>query len=205
MTEEEILLIKDDADRADAVAAFLESAEPTPSFLNALAKDRYDVIRADALDCAITGAVSLDRDILGALAREEVAPLVRGRLKLYLTLSQMDEEAALIGDRVFADWGKRDEPWVQACEYCARRDGQSFLAMSRLLFEDDYGVAEICLDLMLLLMVGLHRKMLDALLAASTCLPELRISKMRLVEARQLLANETLPSLGIADFKAQLS
>jgi hypothetical protein len=205
MTEGDILLIADDADRSDAVAAFLEQGQPAPWFLNALTKDHYDVIRAEALDYAITSNMSLDYGVLKALVHDEVAPLVRGRLKLYLTISGLEEEASVIRGRVFSDVGKRDKPWDLACDYFVRKDGSSFLAMSRLLYEDDYGVAEITLDLMMLLTFGLHRKLFDALLRVSSDLPELRISRERLAEACEILAEEALPPLSISDLKAQLA
>ncbi len=205
MTEHEILSIDDDADRADAVAAFLDRQQPSHRFLNALIKDRYDVIRAEALDCAIVGGISLDRVTLAELAMKEAEPIVRGRLKLYLMLFSFVEEAALIEGRGFQDAGSRDEPWEQACRYFAHRDGESFLAFSRLLFADDYGVAETSLDLMLLLSIGMHRKMLKALLEAAAYLSELRISKARLDAARQMLATESPPASNMAEIRAQLS
>jgi hypothetical protein len=205
MTEHEILSIEDDADRADAAAAFLDRQPPNPSFLNALIRDRYDVIRAEVLDFALIGRLRLERATLRDLAQKESSQIVRGRLKLYLMLLGFDEEVALIESRTFEDAGRRDEPWDRGCRYIARRDGKSLLALSILLFDDDYGVAETSLDLMLLLAIGIHRKILQGLLEAATYVSEVKISKARLDTAYRLLASEKPPQSSLAEIRVQLS
>lgn len=205
MTELEILSISDDAARADVVAAHLDKVKPSRTFLDALSRDPYDVIRAEALDCAITGSIPLNREMLRQLAQTEKSQLVRGRLKLYLKLSSLEDELTVIRRRTFADADKRDEPWERACDYCERRDGRSFLAITRFLFDDDYGVAEISLDLLLLLAVGLHRRLLEATVTAAASTRGVRISRQRLAEARELLANESTKPLGLAEIRTQLA
>jgi hypothetical protein len=115
------------------------------------------------------------------------------------------EEVALIESRRFQDTGSRDEPWCKGCRYFSNRDGKSFLALSSLLFEDDYAVAETSLDLLLLLSIGIHRQILKALLDSATYLSEFRISQARLDSARRMLETENPPASSITEIRAQLS
>lgn len=202
--ESKILTISDAADRAAALGAYLDRQMPSAAFLESLLADGYDVVRAEALDCAVTGQVPLSRPTLAEMAQAEESPIVRGRLKLYLCVSGYDSELSLLTERRFADADLRDEPWERGCGYWQRRDGRSFLALAEMLFEDDYGVAEIALDLLLLLATGVHRKLLETIIMTGSMVEGIRVSQGRLSEAQRELAAEPPLPLTAAEIRRQL-
>lgn len=202
--ESKILKISDAADRATALGAYLDRRIPSPAFLEALLADDYDVVRAEALDCAITGFVPLSRQRLADMTQVEESPVVRGRLKLYLCVSGYDSELLILRNRQFADENLRDEPWERGCEYWQGKSSRSFLALAVMLFEDDYGVTETALDLLLLLATGIHRRLLETIITVCLTAEGIKVSRVRLSEALRELAEPPAQPLTANEIRSQL-